>query len=120
MPRKYRKGKDSLSYDLRVRISAETAEALEAAAAATFQTRAQLARIILDNHLQKFQQKRSAQMKHRIFKLSQNAIENCLDWDTAIEQGELVTIKEFDTYEEAVNEFENGETTYDPDLYGVE
>lgn len=63
MPRQYRKGKDSLSYDLRVRISAETAEALEAAATATFQTRAQLARTIIENHLLIFQQKRSHKMK---------------------------------------------------------
>lgn len=58
MPRKYRRGNESLSYDLRVRISAATAEALEAAAAATFQTRAQLARTILENFLISFQPSR--------------------------------------------------------------
>ena len=64
MPRQYRRGEKALSYDLRVRISAETAEALEAAAAASFQTRAELARTILENHLSIFQQKRSKKMKY--------------------------------------------------------
>ena len=56
-------------------------------------------------------------MAHRIFTLTEKAIENELEWDDAIAQGEIETVEEFDTYEEAVEAFEEG---YDPDFYGVE
>lgn len=57
-------------------------------------------------------------MKHRIFTLSFNAIAEEMDWVDAICEGEIGTVEEFDTYEEAVQAFENG--NYDPDFYGVE
>lgn len=57
-------------------------------------------------------------MEHRIFTLSLNAITEEMDWDDAICEGELETVEEFDTYEEAVQAFEDG--NYDPELYGVE
>lgn len=57
-------------------------------------------------------------MKHRIYTLSEKAKSACMDWDTAIYTGEIVTVAEFDSYEDAVKAFEGG--CYDPDLYGVE
>lgn len=52
----------------------------------------------------------------RIYKLTEKAIENEMTWDEAIYNGEIETVKEFDTLEEALKEY--GE--YDEDLYGVE
>ncbi len=57
-------------------------------------------------------------MKHRIFRISDAAWFNNMDWDDAISCGEIETVCEFDSYEDAVNEYENG--SYDPDFYGVE
>lgn len=57
-------------------------------------------------------------MTHRIFTLTKKAIDDCMEWDAAIAAGELETVDEFDTYEEAVQAFEDG--CYDPDLYGCE
>ena len=57
-------------------------------------------------------------MEHRIFTLSFNAISEEMDWVDAICEGEIETVAEFDTYEEAVQAFEYG--NYDPELYGVE
>ena len=57
-------------------------------------------------------------MTHRVFKLTDKAIENGYDWDRAIAEGEIETVEEFETYEEAVAAFE--ENYNDPDIYGVE
>ena len=57
-------------------------------------------------------------MKHRIFTLTEAAIQNAMDWDTAIAENEIETVEDFDTYEEAVEAFEGG--NYDADIYGVE
>lgn len=57
-------------------------------------------------------------MTHRIFTLTEKAIEERMDWDTAIAEGEIETVEEFDDYEEAVEAYENG--GYDSDFYGVE
>lgn len=42
----------------------------------------------------------------------------CLTWDEALYYGEIETIAEFETIEDALKEYENG--GYNPDLYGVE
>lgn len=55
----------------------------------------------------------------RIYRMTENAIENNMDWDTAIYNGEIETVKEFDSVEEAVDYFEN-ELGGDADVYGVE
>lgn len=57
-------------------------------------------------------------MKHRIFTLTETAIQNEMDWDTAIAENEIETVEEFDTYKEAVESFEKG--SYDTEIYGVE
>lgn len=57
-------------------------------------------------------------MKHRIFVLSENAQIYGMDWEEAILTNELDTVKEFDSYEEAVKAFESG--NYNPEIYGVE
>ena len=55
---------------------------------------------------------------HRIYMLTQKAIDEAMDWDAAIYQGEIKTVREYDSYEEAVLDFEND--GYDPWIYGVE
>ena len=55
---------------------------------------------------------------NRIYKLTENAIESKMSWDDAIENNEIETVEEFDSYEDAVKAFEDG--FYDPDFYGVE
>lgn len=55
---------------------------------------------------------------HRIYKLTERAINLELDWDDAILSGEIETVAEFDSYEAAVTEYM--EDDYDVDLYGVE
>lgn len=57
-------------------------------------------------------------MKHRIFKLTETAVQNTMDWDTAIAENEIETVEDFATYEEAVEAFDRD--NYDTDLYGVE
>ena len=42
-------------------------------------------------------------MTHRVFKLTDKAIENGYDWDTAIAEGEIETVEEFDSYTDAVD-----------------
>jgi hypothetical protein len=54
----------------------------------------------------------------RIYKVTETAVKNRMDWDEAIAAGEIETVKEFDNIEEAIAEYENG--GYDPDIYGVE
>lgn len=57
-------------------------------------------------------------MMHRIYRLTAKAIEKMIDWDTAIAEDEIQTVEEFDSYEEAVKAYEDG--NFDSDLYGVE
>ena len=57
-------------------------------------------------------------MTHRVFKLTDKAIENGYDWDTAIAEGEIETVEEFETYEEVVEAF--NDRYIDSDIYGVE
>lgn len=57
-------------------------------------------------------------MANRIFKLTEKAIAEAMDWDTAISNDEIETVEEFDSYEEAVAAFEDG--CYDPEIYGAE
>ena len=57
-------------------------------------------------------------MKHRIFTLTETAQIYGLSWDHAIITGEIETVQEFETYEEAVQAYENG--GYNDELYGVE
>ena len=57
-------------------------------------------------------------MTHRIFKVTDKAIENNMDWDEAIYNGEIETVEEFDSYEEAVKAFEDRYA--DDQVYGVE
>lgn len=58
-------------------------------------------------------------MENRIYKLTSKAIENKMDWDKAIYDGEIETVKEFETLEEALKYFDN-EIGGDSDTYGVE
>ena len=53
----------------------------------------------------------------RIYKANQEAIDNYWDWDTTLANNAIETVEEFDTYDEAVEAYENG--GYDEDLYGV-
>ena len=57
-------------------------------------------------------------MTHRVFKLTDKAIENGYDWARAIAEGEIETVEEFETYEEAVEAF--NDRYIDSDIYGVE
>ena len=57
-------------------------------------------------------------MTHRVFKLTDKAIENGYDWDRAIAEGEIETVEEFETHEEAVEAF--NDRYIDSDIYGVE
>ena len=57
-------------------------------------------------------------MTHRVFKLTDKAIENGYDWDRAIAEGEIEAVEEFETYEEAVEAF--NDRYIDSDIYGVE
>ena len=57
-------------------------------------------------------------MTHRIFKVTETAIENNMDWDEAIANGVIETVEEFDSYEEAVRAFEDRYN--DEQVYGVE
>lgn len=57
-------------------------------------------------------------MAHRIFKVTDKAIENNMDWDEAIENGEIETVEEFDSYDEAVKAYEDRYN--DDQIYGVE
>ncbi len=58
-------------------------------------------------------------MEHRIYKLTEKAIAEKMTWDTAIYNGEIETVKEFETLEEALEYFEN-ELGGDAETYGVE
>lgn len=54
----------------------------------------------------------------RIFTLTKKAIEEGMNWDEAIYEGEIETVKEFETLEETLKEYENGD--YPEELYGCE
>ena len=55
---------------------------------------------------------------NRVFKLTDKAIENGYDWDTAIAEGEIETVEEFDSYTDAVDAY--NDRYNDSDVYGVE
>lgn len=55
----------------------------------------------------------------RIFRMTERAIEKRMDWDTAIFNGEIETVEEFDSMDEAVTYFEN-ELGSDSEQYGIE
>ena len=55
----------------------------------------------------------------RVYTMTNEAWENGTDWDEAIYNGEIETVKEFDTIEEALAYFEN-ELGGDAERYGVE
>ena len=55
----------------------------------------------------------------RVYTMTNEAWENGTDWDTVIYNGEIETVKEFDTTEEALAYFEN-ELGGDAERYGVE
>lgn len=57
-------------------------------------------------------------MANRIYRLTDRALSECMDWDTAIYNGEIETVAEYDSYQDAVTAFNDG--NYDCDLYGVE
>ena len=57
-------------------------------------------------------------MTNRIFKVTETAIENNMDWDEAGANGEIETVEEFDSYDEAVEAFEDRYN--DDQIYGVE
>ena len=57
-------------------------------------------------------------MTSRIFKITEKTIENNMDWDEAIYNGEIETVEEFDSYEEAVAAYEDRYN--DDQVYGVE
>ena len=52
-----------------------------------------------------------------IYKANQEAIEKGWDWDTILTNNAIETVAEFESYEEAVEAFDNA--GYDEDLYGV-
>ena len=58
-------------------------------------------------------------MEHRVYTLTAKAIKTFMGWDEAIERGEIETVKEFATLEEALTYFEY-ELGSDGELYGVE
>lgn len=58
-------------------------------------------------------------MKHRVYRMSEAAWNNGTDWDTAIYNGEIETVAEFDSVNEALDYFEN-ELGGDSEKYGVE
>jgi hypothetical protein len=55
----------------------------------------------------------------RIYTMTKQAWENGTDWDTAIYNGNIETVKEFDSYSDAVEYFEN-ELGGDAERYGIE
>lgn len=55
----------------------------------------------------------------RIYTMAKEARENGTDWDSAIYNGDIETVKEFDSMDEAINYFEN-ELGGDAEMYGIE
>lgn len=58
-------------------------------------------------------------MMHRVYKQTAKAYEAGWDWDKTIAEGEIETVEEFATIEEAEEYFQN-ELGGDCDTYGVE
>ena len=58
-------------------------------------------------------------MAHKVYALTAKAIAENMTWDEAIYNGEIETVKEFETLEEALEYFEN-ELGENSELYGVE
>ena len=56
---------------------------------------------------------------NRVYTMTKTAWENGMDWDEAIYNGEIETVKEFDTIEEALAYFEDV-LGGDAERYGVE
>lgn len=54
----------------------------------------------------------------RIYELTDEAKKQGMDWDEAIYNGEIQTVKEFETQEEAMQAYE--EDYNDMDLYGLD
>lgn len=54
----------------------------------------------------------------RIYELTDEAKKQGMDWDEAIYNGEIQTVKEFETQEEAIQAYE--EDYNDMDLYGLD
>jgi hypothetical protein len=57
-------------------------------------------------------------MAHRVYELTDEAKKQGMNWDEAIYNGEIQTVEEFETLDEALEAYEN--EYCDPDLYGVE
>ena len=57
-------------------------------------------------------------MAHRIYQLTGKAIADQMTWDEAIYNGEIETVAEFETMEDALDAWCVGD--FDPDLTGVE
>ena len=55
----------------------------------------------------------------RIYTMTKEARENGTDWDSAIYNGEIEIVKEFDSMDEAITYFEN-ELGGDAEMYGIE
>ena len=55
---------------------------------------------------------------YRIYELTDEAKKQGMNWDEAIYNGEIQTVEEFETKEEALQAYE--EEYNDPDLYGGE
>jgi hypothetical protein len=55
-------------------------------------------------------------MAHRIYTFKPGTKYN--NWDEVIAHGDIITVEEFETYEEAVAAYEDRYD--DPDVYGVE
>ena len=58
-------------------------------------------------------------MTHRVYKMADAAWERGADWDAAIYSGEIETVAEFETVDEALAYFED-ELHADSERYGVE
>ena len=52
-----------------------------------------------------------------IYRANDEAFEKGWDWDEIFKRGAIKTVAEFDTVEEALEEYES--SGYDPDIYGV-
>jgi len=53
---------------------------------------------------------------NRIYKMTEKAIEMKMDWDQAINENEIETVKKFETLKETLEEYRK----YDSDFYGAE
>lgn len=58
-------------------------------------------------------------MMHRIYKMTDKAVDSNMTWDEAIYNGEIETVEEYDSIESALEAFEN-EFGGNDEMYGVE